>query len=164
MILKIFSSIFLLIFILYKNIVDTAVQFHGLLFFNHLNIARILLYHSRLSLARKVQREDNESIWCFNIKLYSHHDSKKTQWVGRPATMIPRYHKTFQISFVLTACKSTMADNGRKDWVCTSDYMMAEGLWNWSWKTSSQSPHPSPALHQLAKLCCGAIEQHPSSK
>jgi len=60
-ILKIFSFIFLLIFNLYKNIVDTAVQFHGLLFFNHLNIAHILLYHSRSSLARKVQRENKVS-------------------------------------------------------------------------------------------------------
>lgn len=58
--------------------------------FNHLNVANILLYHSRLSLARKVQREDKEIIWCFNIQLHCD---------GRHFVMIHRYHKTFQMSF-----------------------------------------------------------------
>ena len=161
MILKIFSFIFLLIFNLYKNIVDTAVQFHGLLFFNHLNIAHILLYHSRSSLARKVQRENKVSgVLILNYIPIMNLKKKTHQWVGRPSTMIHWYHKIFQISFVLMSCKSTIADKGRKDWFCTSDYTAAGGLQDWIGKTSSQRPYPSPGPHQLAKLC--AVVQYSS--
>lgn len=96
---KIFSSIFLLIFNLYKLLQIQLYSSMGCCL-NHLNVANIRLYHSRLSLAREVQRGDKEIIWCFNIQLHCYHDQKKIQqWVGRHLVMIHKYHRTSQMSF-----------------------------------------------------------------
>lgn len=67
-------------------------------FFNHFSVAHILLYLSRLRLARKASREGEESIHLCNIKTILLSCLEEKQWVVRPSAVTHKYQETFQIS------------------------------------------------------------------
>lgn len=90
-------------------------------FFNHFSVAHILLYLSRLSLARKAPREGEESIHLCNIKTILLSCLEEKQWVVRPSAVTHKYQETRRpFRSHDGACNSTTVDNGRNVRFCTS--------------------------------------------